>query len=291
MPAILLPIPKKLVQSGAHARARGLIRRASFPGLLDGLIWLWGSIASLLLTFLGLEESKRRLGFWMLAVFAVLLLIRLIRRGQSNETMRRQILWACLSALHEQVFKNSNGFRFTFFICDPLFGVRVLDASGRKRTTEILVPLLRKESGQTSYERIDSSAYYPRTSKAVTAVAWSAASDASRIAPDNMSPWLVHFPEFQSREDMIHHYRTVLKIEPEICERISDWMIDVRSIFSFPLVDGHGIPMGLLSIDSRKAITDAETETDTGVIDSKLLVNSLQNLRAVLMYTGFGKHN
>lgn len=295
MPLILRPW---FVQKRAHRVWRDIALR-SRGGLLDGLIWIIGVVGPFVLTIFGVQDPLSRKWGWGLSVCLLALVVARLVLAEGREHVRRKQLWGCLGSLHERVFANDPAFRFTFFICDPVACVSKLDANGTRRRDEILVPFVRRSSGSTWSMSVDSTVFYPRSSSAVTSVAWNNASSVKNgIQSSDLSPWVTTFPPFKTREDMEHYYKETLGIEEEIVKRVGDSMIRARAILSFPIVDSHGTPLGLLSIDllGRELALGNPDAAGTGSagaaaalspqisVDQRALVEHIEMMRSMLIH-------
>jgi hypothetical protein len=96
---------------------------------------------------------------------------------------------------------------------------------------------------------------------------------------------------FATRPDMEQHFLDDMRIERHILRRVSDYMVDVVQIFSFPLVHNDGRFLALLSIDSREYFSTGELPRDAAarppiVIDSERLRGYLNGLRTMFIQVG-----
>ncbi len=268
-------------------------------GLLDGLIWIVGVVGPFTLTILGVQDPVARKWGWGLSVCLLVLVVARLLIAEGREHVRRKQLWGCLGSLHERVFGNDPAFRFTFFICDPVAHVSRLDANGSRRRDEILVPFVRRSSGSAWSMSVDSTVFFPRSSSAVTSVAWNKASSVQNgIRSSDLTPWVAFFPQFLTRKDMENYYKETLGIQEDIVKRVGDSMIRARAILSFPIVDSYGTPLGLLSIDVLGRELALGTSDATGTsqtsasgaappqisVDQRALVEHIETMRSMLVH-------
>lgn len=247
-----IPCPSPLIQTWAHRQIRTLVLITDVVSLGDATVLVLALITPLVLA----SDPATDWPIWgwlcvvALAIVGLLTGIGHWRKATRRSALRLDVINTLLHSLHDQVFDNSPDFRFTYFIRDPVFCIRTA-----RKNEDILVPLVRRESGQDEFSRC----YYPLSSNAVTAKAWK---NATRTEADlearSFRTLTQAFPRFRavnddarSRRNMEQYYRNTLRVDDRVLERISDYMIDVVEIISIPIADYQGNPVGLLSIDCR----------------------------------------
>jgi hypothetical protein len=287
--------PHWFVQSWPHQRLRECYFRLSAARVPDVLFMTVASgTAFLNVIRLGAAPLLRVVAFGLLFALVALVVWRVIvlARTGGEEGVRQKVVFACLKLLHEEVFEDSDHFRLTFFVRDPLF------RQGWSEHQEILVPYLRKKPGGGNPTRFNSRVYYRLDSFAVTAIAWCHPGEMKeRLKSADFELFLNPFPrQFQTRAEMIQHYVDVLKIDKRVVDRISDEMISVVAILSLPLVDGDGQVFGLISIDSTAPFSlyrpsdhskncEAPSSTSADALDSRVRKIDSSRLAACLRST------
>lgn len=288
-----IPFPERLLQSWLHKRLREIRLRFSWGGALTVAFALVSALGTLYLTIALLPPAQKRAGwllFAALTVLALLNVVAIVREGTSTERLRREMMCALLRLLHERVFHNSPHFRLTLFIRDPVALARVRKGNGDWVSEPILVPFLRRQAGQNDYGASGTRVYYPLSSTAATAKAWNMATRARQdLRTGAFGGYLIQLEQFASRHQLEDYYQRVLGVSPEVTRRLSEYMVGVVQILSFPLVDNDGDPMFLLSVDSYQNFWNDEDGTaiarGSGAvsIDKGILVGYLEGVRQLLI--------
>lgn len=286
-------LPKRLIQSSMHKGLRYLVQTFSWGDLVELLFGIVAAAGTVVLTLATVRPETQEAGwvlFFVLLALGVLRLFLLQQDARRSGAMRKRVMYSLLTLLHEKVFFNSPDFRLTLFICDPVAAVRARGRGNGGSKQRILVPTLRRTSGNMDPECADSRIYYPQNSTATTAKAWRRAVSArDDLRAGDFGGWLEEFPPFESRKLMEDHYERDLHVDPEVISRLSDYMVDVVQILSFPFVDHQGNPICLLSVDVQRNLLNDDTDAgqrlapDIARIDRDLLAGYLAGARRILM--------
>lgn len=123
-----------------------------------------------------------------------------------------------------------------------------------------LRPVARYFKGCTDVvQEAESSSCAYRIGEGITGSAWR--SDGEQFDIQTLPP-------FERRRTLMDaYYIDTLKIPKDVVRNISDYMVDVRAILSYPLRDSHGKSLGLISIDIRDSELMIDEQDGTILID------------------------
>ena len=254
-------VPGKLV----HSLVLVLRRLAKPANVLEvlGLLAFW-----LLLSL----ASSRGLGSapWfgdraftvVISVILVLAALRLFRADRltlQNEEVQRAQIQAVLARIASVVFARSRRSRVTWFRPDVL----------RK---DILVPFARYDPYRPD-PKPKSRVFYP------LGVSYTG------LAAKFPGHYIVYqCPEFKNDEEMSSHYESAIRIPSEIVERVSPYMIHVRTVVSYGIE--LGFPrrelLGVISVDLLESVDDMLWDDFFPEDEFRMLVQSLADIEATL---------
>lgn len=259
-----IPLSHTRVQGPLHRTLRRIAYWFNWKTLANALFAIVAILGVPTLTIFSADW-----GWWstvLIILLVVTLGVRLIAAlhgPQSKQTMRRRVVGSWLQLMHKYVFGNSADFRLTFLVRDPI--VREIKP-GTKDAYDILVPFIRHQSGEHAsnedFDNFRTRCYFPRYSNAAAADAWDKALEAKEgIDVNEIESFVTRAEDFENTDQMKSHYKDVLNIEEHIVDRLnSEYMKDVKEIFTVPIVDGRGRMMGLLSIDSKRHFSFPATQ-------------------------------
>lgn len=283
--------PHFVIQSLLHRLLRKLYFRIHWRTIVEGFTYVAFGISGVLISVLSSPENFKYVGWGVLILAVMLLGLRIytaISLSDDPGKLRQRVILGLLVLLHEKLFRTDD-FRLTIFIEDPILKVglkRSKDQRQSNRSEHIIIPYVRHESGRCGNSADVSRAYYPITSRAVTAIAWlrSLSSQAEGLVSDFKSCVEI-LPRFTSREEMKNHYLAELSVEEGLVKRISDYMLDVVQIFSIPIVNKRGGPIFLLSIDCKKYVNFNGLNLDFNLLDEEEIVDIDIEILAAYLYT------
>jgi hypothetical protein len=290
--------PRWFVQSPPHRLLRTLALRLTWPSFIDVFVYALATVVTYLLTVSTVTGPLRVVGWVGFAALVAALVGRAIAQLVligGKEGLRRRVIWECLALMHKHVFNDSNAFRLTFFIRDPVVSVRAKQKDRTFVWDDVLVPFVRRQSGH-GFANFRSRTYFPCTSNSITAKAWANSTTAQKKAPDALwreaFTWQLKTKRFTYRQELTDYYERKLDIDSYVASRISTYMIGVVQILSFPLVDNTGAPMGLLSVDSTEFFGPppngvADPGNEPIVINSDELNAYLEGTRRILIALGY----
>lgn len=207
--------------------------------------------------------------------FVTLLLLSLqtIRGRAARDRVQADVLWGLFSHMNKEIFRDDSGTRFTLFIPSPL-----------RRRSDYLVPWYRYRKGAQDpiTEAQKSKARY-RRGEGFTGQAW-----------EQAGSYLFYgsFPFFPSRTEFEKYYKSKLEIEPDTVHEISDFMIKVRTIFTYGFTDSTGKLLGVLSLDMQRPLEGSGSSTfridpvELNTHDMALIVRSIKSVLESFYATG-----
>ncbi len=166
-------------------------------------------------------------GILYLCLFLVFGIDRINKR-RSRDTLQAEIVRELFSQINKEIFDDNSGVRITLFRRSPIspshivpwyrFGKGVVDPIGEAQRSKVQYG---RGEGYTGY-------------------AWATAGRSLLCAS---------LPKFTSREEFEQYYTNTLGINPKTVRDISDYMVGIRTIFSYGFLDANGEFLGVLSLD------------------------------------------
>ncbi len=197
--------------------------------------------------------------------FALLLLYGdTLRSRGAKDRVQAEVLWGLFSHMNKEIFHDDNTTRFTLFIPSPL-------------RSDYLVPWYRyRKGGQDPIaEALKSKARY-RRGEGFTGQAWENAGN---------DLFCGSFPVFGSRNDFDKYYISELEIEPDTVRELSDFMVSIRTIFTYGFTETTGKLLGVLSLDMQRPLegtngddTFRTNPAELNTHDMALIVRSIKSV-------------
>lgn len=205
---------------------RWFFRYFYFTAALDGI----NSVVAITIAVLAYSEYPRT-AYALGGLFVIILSSRIylvVKRRRSRYYTEKKVIHDFFYYMNNKMFDGAAGHRFTLFIIDPV-------------NSNFITPYVRFEVGGTNaIEAAERSKARYLKGIGYTGMAW-----------EKTKFYLSHpFPDFNSREQFEDYYINILKIPKDIVEDISNYMVKVKHIFCYGLVDKRDQFLGVLSLDS-----------------------------------------
>ncbi len=149
-----------------------------------------------------------------------------LRRRRVRDATERKTVGQLLNWFYDQMFGRTPGRRLTLFAIDPL-------------DPQYIIPRVRYAPGHADHNAERGSRARYRRGEGFTGRAWD--------KPGELMYELL--PAFPNRTEFTRYYVEQLRMAPETVERISDYMVAVRGIYSYGFRDHEGHLLGIVSID------------------------------------------
>lgn len=196
------------------------------------------------------KAAERRLlfgGAVLYVFFTAWRIIRVARRRRARDATERDTILQLFHRTYAEAFGIAPDRRLTLFVVDP-------------ENEHELMPLVRYELGkQWPVAETISHARYHR-GEGFTGRAWQ--------EPSNVL--FQQLPDFPDRTAFEKYYTNTLKIRPDVVRALSEYMVNVRSIYSYGFLDFKGGLLGVLSVDVKHA-----TETRLRDAELKVMIEAL----------------
>lgn len=153
--------------------------------------------------------------------------VQTFREREANDRVQAEVVWGLFCQMNRELFNDDHRTRFTLFCASPL-------------RPSLIVPWYRYSKGAVDpiAEAETSSAQY-RRNEGLTGAAWTRS---GKLLWSQLGP-------FSTRAEFEHAYIDQFKIDPAVVRKLSDFMVDVQSMFTCGFEDGHGRFLGVLSLD------------------------------------------
>lgn len=197
-----------------------------FTAALDGI----NSAVAISIATLAYSEHPR-LVYALGGSFVVILSSRVyfvVKRRRSRYYTEKKVIHDFFFYMNNKMFGGVAGHRFTLFVIDPV-------------NSNFITPYVRFEVGGTNgIEAAERSKARYIKGIGYAGMAW-----------ERTKSYISHpFPDFNSRELFEDYYINTLKIPRDIVADLSNYMVKVKHMFCYGLVDKQDQFLGVLSLDS-----------------------------------------
>jgi hypothetical protein len=158
--------------------------------------------------------------------------VQTFHEREAYDSVQGEVVWGLFHQMNKEIFHGDHRARFTLFRCAPI-------------RRDFIVPWYRYCKGALGpiQEAEKSKARYKRN-EGLTGAAW---------VRTGQLLWPT-LPKFSDRAEFEKYYIYELKIDRDIVQELSDFMVGVETIFTCGFEDGHGKFLGVLSLDLQSPV-------------------------------------